>query len=458
VIHQEPSRWNAASLAIALTACASAVDGSTEGQASTGGARGTSGAAGALVRDASPGMSAGAGGGDAAPAGEPDVAGPSSIDAQESDAQPSGTADAGFSGTFRHPGALINAEQIAFLKAKIMGREEPWASAFEAAKASSIGSLSFKAHPFADVKCSTASASPDGSCETEKENARAAYTDALIWALSGDSAHAAKAIEILNAWSRLLKSHTNSNTPLQCGWVGTVFARAAELIRHTGAGWAQQDIDQFGVMLRTAFLPNLVEGAIRQNGNWEMSVSDALIQIAVFLDDEQNFRQALMLWRRRVPAYIYMKSDGTKPIEIPGQGADWYGPAAWVDGFAQETCRDMMHTQWAFGAMINVAETALIQGVDLYAEEAPRIVAGLELHAGFLDHLPYPAGICNDARTGSPRPTWEIAYNHYATRLGMSLPNTAALLKKPGFRPTDYEEHLAWETLTHAGVGNVGIH
>jgi hypothetical protein len=55
-----------------------------------------------------------------------------------------------------------------------------------------------------------------------------------------------------------------------------------------------------------------------------------------------------------------------------------------------------------------------------------------------------------------PNPMWEIAYNQYATRLGMMLPNTLQLIMK--IRPTDADHHMEWETLTHAGVGSVGLH
>jgi hypothetical protein len=50
---------------------------------------------------------------------------------------------------------------------------------------------------------------------------------------------------------------------------------------------------------------------------------------------------------------------------------------------------------------------------------------------------------------------WEIAHNHYATRAGMMLPNTAALIAK--IRPTGVDHEMAWETLTHAEVGSVGL-
>jgi hypothetical protein len=60
------------------------------------------------------------------------------------------------------------------------------------------------------------------------------------------------------------------------------------------------------------------------------------------------------------------------------------------------------------------------------------------------------------------QPTWEIAYNEFANRLGMSLPNTKALVmayRAPAL-PTGWigaHHHMAWETLTHAEVGSVGI-
>jgi hypothetical protein len=438
-----------------LAACSGTVDGNGGPTSSTGGSAGVGGSTRPEASTGTGSSSGSGGGGAEAGAGGRDGTG----GGENADAAPSVQFEGGsFNGTFRHPGALLTGEQIAFLKAKIAAGAEPWASAFKNTKSSSMASLSYTAHPHANVICGSASASPDGSCGDEKSDSVAAYTHALIWALGGEMAHAQKAIQIMNAWSPVLKMHSNSNTPLQCGWVGTLIGRAAELIVHTSGGWAQSDVDQYAAMLKNAYLPNIIDGALKPNGNWELSTVDALIQIAVFLDDKASFEKALLLWRRRVPAYIYLKSDGPDPVKIPGMSATWYGPQAWVDGFAQETCRDLTHTQWAFGAMINAAETALIQGVDLYAEESTRILAGLELHAGFLTGAQPPPGICGSVRSMSAQPMWEIAYNHYANRVGKTLPNMNKLIMRPGFRPTDFDHHLAWETLTHAEIGDVGFH
>jgi hypothetical protein len=311
-------------------------------------------------------------------------------------------------------------------------------------------------------------------CRNEQFDVVAAYTDALIWAFTGDESYAKQAVAILNAYGSVLQTHApptsmcgsppgvSSNTPVQSGWCGSVFPRAAEIMRATYPGWAPTDIDKFKAMLRSAYLPNLVSGAIKENGNWELSMADALIQIGVFLDDAPTYNQGLALWRRRVPAYIYATSDGM-PVMLPGEGATW-NATSYPNGLSQETCRDLGHVQLGFSAMINGAETARIQGVDLYGEQSTRIVAGLELAASYLNGATTPDPGCpyNAAMAigfpnplNKPNPMWEIAYNNYANRAGMMLPNTAALIAK--IRPTAVDHEMAWETLTHAEAGSVGI-
>src|SRR4051812_18974931 len=49
---------------------------------------------------------------------------------------------------FYHPGILVNRAQLDFIKGKVAAKEEPWKSAFEAAKASEQGSSSYVPHPW----------------------------------------------------------------------------------------------------------------------------------------------------------------------------------------------------------------------------------------------------------------------------------------------------------------------
>ncbi|MGZ3453044.1 MAG: alginate lyase family protein [Polyangiales bacterium] len=365
--------------------------------------------------------------------------------------------DGGTKTGFVHPGILVQKTQLDFVKAKIAAGTAPWATAFAAAKSSRFGSLSYKATPRAIVECGSYSM-PDNGCSDEKDDVTAAYTHALLFHFTGDESYAKKSIEIMNAWSAVLTDHTNSNAPLQSAWCGSVFPRAAELIRADYGKWADADVARFSKMMKDVYLPKVIKGST-SNGNWELSMIEASIAIGVFLDDKATFDAAVKMWRKRVPAYLYLTSDGASPVTPPGttkSGAAlttyWYDPGKFVDGLCQETCRDFGHTQLGLAAMINAAETAHIQGVDLYGEEADRIATGLEWNAQWLDGVAPPSWLCGGKLTdANATEMWEIALNEFETRLKKAMPHTKSVAGK--VRPTKTNHHMIWETLTHYGVG-----
>src|SRR2546421_5815038 len=144
-------------------------------------------------------------------------------------AEPPAKSSAGF----YHPGVLVNRAQLEFIKAKVAAGAEPWKSAYEAAKASEYGSLSYTPKPRATVECGPYS-KPDLGCKDEQRDSVAAYTHALLWAISGDSKHADKAIEIMNAWSSTLTGgHKNPNGPVQAARGGEEVPRAGGVLRYT---------------------------------------------------------------------------------------------------------------------------------------------------------------------------------------------------------------------------------
>src|SRR5207253_1883808 len=95
-------------------------------------------------------------------------------------------------------------------------------------------------HPFVIVECGAYS-TPNNGCTEEISDGVAAWTHALLWYYTGNTAYAKKAIEILNAWSGTITAHTEHNAPLQAGWTGATFAAASEIIKNTGAGWSSTD-------------------------------------------------------------------------------------------------------------------------------------------------------------------------------------------------------------------------
>ncbi len=367
----------------------------------------------------------------------------------------------------RHPGVLVNAGQIALLKEKIAQSAQPWKKAYDIISTGTLTSPSYTPKPWNIVECGPYN-KPSLGCDDEVRDAIAAYTNALTWVLGGNQANATKAIEIMNAWSATLTDHTNHNAPLQSAWAASMWARAAEIIRYSpnSGGWSATEVNRFRNWLKTVYLPKL-RNLQAYNGNWDLSMIEATMGIAVFLDDKALFDTAVARWRQRTPAYIYLKVDGPLPKLPPGENLTqaqlisfWYGQNEFTDGHAQETCRDFGHTQMGLGAMINAAETARIQGVNLYSEQKTRIVAALEFHAKYLNGAPIPSSLCGGKLTLTRVPMWEIGYNHYANRDFLSLPQTNALILATTpkvFRPSGSYLHMAWETLTHAGVGSAGL-
>lgn len=209
-------------------------------------------------------------------------------------------------------------------------------------------------------------------------------------------------------------------------------------------------------MLATQYVPSIIGGSC-ENGNKKLSMSEALINIGAFNNDRAIFEAGVKMWRGRAPAYIYLSTDGPTPIkaanceEMPIWGNKGYTTPL-VDGLLQETCRDPGRANMGLAALVNAAETARQQGPDLYAEQGKRIMAALKYQAQFLPphNAPAPARL-----EFSLQPTWEIAFNHFHNRLGHRLPKMAAVL--PTNRPTRVEQHMVWETLTHAEVGAINL-
>src|SRR5438132_9133963 len=101
----------------------------------------------------------------------------------------------------------------------------------------------------------------------------------------------------MNAWAKTLTGgHKLSNAPVQAAWCGAVWPRAAEIIRCSYKGWAPADVARFQTMLATQYLPVLVQGSC-ENGNKELAMSEAMINIGVFNDDRQAFELGLKMWR-----------------------------------------------------------------------------------------------------------------------------------------------------------------
>ena len=402
-------------------------------------------------------------------------------------------------GAFTHPGVLNTTAQLDFVKSQIAAGKQPWTLALQSAEADMLTQATYTpATPTATILCGSHSGGPDAAnCKAEQSDSAAAYANAILWYVTGKEAYAQKAIQIMDSWSATFTSHGTpldpaaSNQFVQSGWAGCDWAPAAELIKYThtmSGGWP--NAGRFATMLKTAYLPYVVTDAVEKpfvgstmadplvpNGNWESVMICAGMGISVFLDDGESFNKVLAMWRARVPAYMYLLSDGPYP-RSPPLAADaglmpytqaqlsvyWGGPASTQpfplpspdgNGFGQETCRDttdMHHQEWGYSGLVSAAETAHIQGVDLYGEEKDRIVAAFEFAAKYLNGAAVPSWLCPGPglHISAKGYNYEVGYNHYANRLGIPMPNTEKLLGT--IRPTGADHSIVFETLTHADV------
>jgi hypothetical protein len=355
---------------------------------------------------------------------------------------------------FNHPGVLVSRSQLDTARARVNAGTQPWKSAYDAMRASTYASLSRAPKPRAIVECGPSS-NPNNGCTDERGDALAAYTQALLWYITKDDRHAQKAIQLMDAWSAVLKDHTNHNARLQTGWAGASFARAAEIIKHTYSSWPQAA--RFATLLREVYLPEIRNGGGCTNGNWELIMMDAAVGIAVFLDDRAAFDKAIGIWRGRVPGYIYLTTDGSRPkapSTCPAKDTQaeivdyWQGQSRFVDGLAQETCRDFGHTGWGLAAMAHVAETAWHQGVNLYGEAQKRMTEASYFHVRYEQGTAVPSWLCGGSVNLGLGATTEVLVNHYRHRLNLEMGTSQRYTESK--RPAGANYFLAWETLTHA--------
>ncbi|MEE1758718.1 alginate lyase family protein [Streptomyces sp. SP18BB07] len=360
---------------------------------------------------------------------------------------------------FTHPGVLVSRGQLDHARSKVQAGQQPWKAAYDAMMASSYASLTRAAKPRPVVECGSSS-NPNNGCTDERQDALAAYTQALAWYFTRDSRYARKSIEIMDAWSATITDHTNSNAPLQTGWAGATWPRAAEIIKYTyDGGWPGSG--RFATMLRDVYLPEVINGAATKNGNWELVMTEAALGISVFIEDRAAYDKAVATYLARVPAYVYLNSDGDLPEPPPRSSIDtsaeiikyWQGQSTFTDGLSQETCRDFGHTGWGIASLANIAETSRIQGQDLYPRIQDRLRHALGFHTSYENGTAVPSWLCGGSVDKGLGRVTEIGFNALHHRLGIAMSHTQKYTEAR--RPSGTDNYFnAWATLTHAGNPN----
>jgi hypothetical protein len=343
---------------------------------------------------------------------------------------------------FTHPGILHSRGELEFVKAMVAEGGEPWKSAWEELRRHDISGLHWKPKPVANVVRGPYNRPDVGGTNLMRDGA-SAYAHAIQWYVTGEQPHANKATEILNAYAATLESIGGHDARLLAGMSGITFANAAEILRHTQAGWGNRDQKEFERMLKDVFYPVIKDFYPTANGNWDAAMIQTMLAMGVFLDDRRMFQRAVD---------YYSSGEGNGAI---GKYFNEFGEC-------QESGRDQAHTQMGLGYLGCAAEIAWKQGVDLYGALNNRLALGFEYTAKYnLGHdVPYEPYRSHEGRyhyreisaksRGRFSSIYERVYHHYHDRMGLEMPFTAQVIEK--MRPERWRSsHASWGTLMHAG-------
>ncbi|MGW7169276.1 alginate lyase family protein [Streptomyces sp. NPDC054884] len=341
-------------------------------------------------------------------------------------ARAAGAHDDTYGTVFAHPGLLHSAADLARMRSAVARRQSPVYDGFIALTAHSRSQAAYSVQNTGQI--TSWGRGPTNFMNQAVSDSAAAYQNALLWAVTGDRAHADKARDILNAWSASLRVVTGADGPLGAGLQAFKFVNAAELLRHTGYdGWANADVARCEESLLDVWYPAISGYMLYANGNWDLTAIQSILAIGVFCEERVLFEDAL----RFAAAGAGNGSVSHRVVTAIGQG--------------QESGRDQGHEQLAVGLMGDAAQVAWNQGVDLWGHDGNRILANAEYAArynlgGDVPFIPdldrtgkYIKKTVSATGRGSLPPIYEMYLAHYAGVRGSAAPFTeAAVFRGPG--------------------------
>lgn len=361
-----------------------------------------------------------------------------------------------------HPGLLHTEADFARMREKVRAGEQPWTGSWDNLVASKNSQSTWGQRPVPVI-------SRGGSGDNVAllyNDAAAAYQNALRWKISGEVAHANKAVEILNAWGSTLTEVTgNADRFLAAGIYGYQLANAAEIMR-TFPDWTAADFATFKDMMLRVFYPVNHHFLVNHNGahienywaNWDLCTMASILAIGVLCDDQAKIDEAIAYFKTGA-------GNGSITHAVPILHSPTLGQ--W-----QESGRDQPHTVMGVGLMASICEMAWNQGIDLYGYSDMRFLAGAEYVARYnnLKDVPFAYYSWRNGTTGAPhthtvvsdsgrggtRTIWDTIVGHYAHRLGLHLPEVEekAAASRPDGGPAygmhgSAFDHLGFTTLTH---------
>jgi len=371
-----------------------------------------------------------------------------------------------------HPAMLHTAADISRVKMNLAFT--PISSAWAHLQTSSYAQANYTASPVEYLKRMDkdnwqSTYSDYNNYEKAMRDANAAYQLALRYQLSGETAYADAAVNVLNAWAttnkgvlRINDEHNYpNNIPDPNEYLiliqGHQFANAAELLRDY-SGWDEDDFTLFKAWMKSTF-SNLAKEFLTNHHNastlhywmnWDMAALTSMLSVGILCNDKDLTDYAINYYK----GTDHSKANGTGYVgnAIVARHEDPDNSGSFI-AQCQESGRDQGHSTLDVSLLGAFCQMAKNIGEDLFtydpdnkgnALEMAEYVAKYNLtdaDGNFVytaDKVPFTAyhpnseynhtAISADGR-GTERPSWELFYA-YAREEGLTAKYSQAWVEK----------------------------
>ena len=366
---------------------------------------------------------------------------------------------------FKHPGALHTNEDFERVKELLAKNDPKTVNAYNVLINNGYSQSDVLTWP---VETIIRGGSTGQNYINAARGAAMAYQNALRYKLTGNKAHAQRAVTILNQWASVCKYvGGDTNQSLAAGLYGYQFANAAELVRDF-EGWDPEDFNKFKAWILNVWYPRSIDFLRRRhdtwlnarNGysprpghywsNWGLCNVIAVMSYGILLDDVFIYNQGVAYYKHDQCGTF---NDQRSPIIndglteylgnlVPAVHDDERGPFGKL-GQMQESGRDQGHALMALGLAVDICQVAWSQGDDLYSYMDNRLAAGIEYQAAINfagiapETTPWTEYWYHDCRTaihnswrmggpnmggaGEYRPYWDRVVGHFEGIKGVEM-------------------------------------
>jgi len=358
---------------------------------------------------------------------------------------------------FVHPGLLHKAADFTRMTTEVNAGANPWIQGWEVLTNNSHAQSSYVPNPQTDID----RGGTVNNYGIFYNDIAAAYQNALVWKISGNTANASTATKIVTEWATTCTEVTgDSDRFLAYGIYGYEYCQSVEILRGY-SGFSSTDLSECQKFMTNVFLPGNMNFLTNHNGacisnywaNWDLCNIASMAAIGVLCDNRTIYNFAL----------DYFTNVNFLPVDHTGGGSTGSGngeidhsipfiytgtfndTTAKTLGQGQEEGRDQGHGGLDVSLWGVVCQQFYNQGNDMFAWKNDKVLSAVEYYATYNintnNTVPYTTYFWGNGDTCVPswqtvistssrnvdiRPSWELMYSHYVGDNGLAAPNTAS--------------------------------